>query len=418
MNKTEKSARVLVVDDEKGMRDMLTFNLSQEGYAVDAAENGQMALQAAGDRGYDLVICDLKMPGMDGVQTLAALKELDPDIEVIVATGYATVDTAIASMKKGAYDYIQKPFDLDELHALAEQALAKRRLKRKIEELISTRDQVVQSEKLALAIQFAAAVAHEVNNPLGVVKANMHSLRMYCKNVQMLWDTAKKTARHLCAGDSPSDQQLGRRLLDVCEGGEEEMDYQMDDAQQVVRECLDGVNRIANLVAGFQSLAEIRRSARPQAIDVKQVVEECTGAGPKQPGSGPRPIRNDFEDAPRALAVREDVLTALSNLLDYLQISRPVKTEPILVRVLTEEGRPCIRLTDSHLRLSEKERLRIFDPRIDVNIRQGRTMRMNIGLAVARQILVRNEAELVVRSDASSGSTFQILFKEAQGESP
>jgi len=418
MTKTEKSVRVLVVDDEKGMRDMLTFNLSQEGYAVDAAENGQMALQAAGDRGYDLVICDLKMPGMDGVQTLAALKELDPDIEVIVATGYATVDTAIASMKKGAYDYIQKPFDLDELHYLAEQALAKRRLKKKIDELISTRDQVVQSEKLALAIQFAAAVAHEVNNPLGVVKANMHSLRMYCKNVQMLWDTAKKTARHLCAGNNPADQQLGRRLLDVCEGGEEEMDYQMNDAQQVVRECLDGVNRIASLLAGFHSLAEAHGSARPQVVDVKKVVEECTGAGPKQPGPGPRPISHDFKAAPRALAVRQDLQTALSNLLDFLQTSQPQNTEPILVKVMTEAGRPCIRLSDPSLRLSEKERLRIFDPRIDVNIRQGRTMRMNVGLAVARQILVRNEAELVVHSDALTGSTFQILLKEALGESP
>jgi DNA-binding response OmpR family regulator len=225
MDDNKIKARVLVIDDEQGMRDMLTFELSREGYEVDTAENGATALRTASDKTYDLAICDLKMPGMDGVQTLAALKKLDPDLEIIVATGFGTVDTAIACMKQGAYDYIQKPFALNELHALVEQALAKRRLKKKIAELISTRDQIVQSEKLALAVQFAAAVAHEVNNPLGVVKANIYSLQIYCRDVHNLWNLAKQAARRLGAGQNPADQHLGNLLLNVCDEGEEEMNY-------------------------------------------------------------------------------------------------------------------------------------------------------------------------------------------------
>ena len=414
MAEKRHSARILVIDDEKGMRDMLAFNLSMEGYVVDAAENGESAVRMAGGKSYDLAICDLKMPGMDGVQTLAALKEIDQDMEVIIGTGYATITSAIACMKQGAYDYIQKPFDVDELRALVEQALAKRRLKKKIEELVSTREQVVQSEKLTLAIQFAAAVAHEVNNPLGVLKANMYSLSRYFNGFLKLWETTKETARLLSADAGTGNSHLGDRLLNVCDGGEEEMDYQVDDAQQILRECLEGVGRIANLVAGFQSLAEPRHNAQPQDIDVEPIVEECTRTEPEKPGASPRPIRCSFEKAPLARAVPQDLRTALSNLIDYLQTSRAQSTQPIYIRVKTEAGRPCILVTDPTLQLSEEKRLRMFDPRIDVNIRQGRTMRMNIGLAMSRQILLRNDAELTVQSHELRGSTFKVLLESAR----
>jgi C4-dicarboxylate-specific signal transduction histidine kinase len=336
-------------------------------------------------------------------------------MEVIIATGYANVTTAIACMKQGAYDYLQKPFDVEELRALVVQALAKRRLKKKIEELVSTRDKLVQSEKLTLAIQFAAAVAHEVNNPLGVLKANLYSLGRYFADFRKLWDTAKETACLLGDAAGPENRQLGTRLLNVCSGGEEEMDYQIDDSQQVLKECLDGVNRIANLVAGFQSLADTRHTSQPQDVDVEAVISECTRADSGESAALPRPVQCDFERAPLARAVPQDLKTALSNLIDYLQTSRPDSTQPICIQVKSEAGRPCILVTDPTLQLSEEERLRIFDPRIDVNIRQGRTMRMNIGLAVTQQILLRNDAELTVSSRASGGSTFQVLLRQAQG---
>ena len=106
---------VLVIDDEKDMREMLAFNLNQEGFEVVSAENGEAAVEAVKKRKFDLAVTDLKMPGMGGVATVAALKEIDPDIEIIVATGYASVETAVACMRHGAYDYICKPFSLQEL---------------------------------------------------------------------------------------------------------------------------------------------------------------------------------------------------------------------------------------------------------------------------------------------------------------
>ena len=119
---------VLIVDDEPGLREMLAYELSQEGFEVEAAENGMAAVERLRKRKFDLAITDLKMPGMDGVATLDALRKIDPDIEVIVATGYATVETAVASLKLGAYDYIQKPYDLNDLKALIGRAMEKSHL--------------------------------------------------------------------------------------------------------------------------------------------------------------------------------------------------------------------------------------------------------------------------------------------------
>jgi DNA-binding NtrC family response regulator len=92
------------------------------------AENGAAAMEAVKRRKFDLAITDLKMPGMDGVATVEALRSLDPKIEVIVATGYASVETAVACMKRGAYDYIEKPFDLTELKLLLDRASQKSHL--------------------------------------------------------------------------------------------------------------------------------------------------------------------------------------------------------------------------------------------------------------------------------------------------
>jgi DNA-binding response OmpR family regulator/signal transduction histidine kinase len=119
---------VLIIDDEPGLREMLAYELAQEGFEVEAAENGPSGVDRLKRRKFDLAITDLKMPGMDGVATLEALRKVDPDIEVIVATGYATVETAVASLKQGAYDYIQKPYDLNDLKALLKRALEKRHL--------------------------------------------------------------------------------------------------------------------------------------------------------------------------------------------------------------------------------------------------------------------------------------------------
>ncbi|HEX3046088.1 MAG TPA: response regulator, partial [Bacillota bacterium] len=121
--------KILVVDDEPGMQDWLSYELGQQGYQVVTASNGNEGLEKVSQDKFDLAIIDIMMPGMDGITFLGCLKKTNPDIEAIMTTGFGTLETAIASIRKGAYDYINKPFNGDEISLVIEKALEKRQLK-------------------------------------------------------------------------------------------------------------------------------------------------------------------------------------------------------------------------------------------------------------------------------------------------
>jgi len=122
-------ARVLVVDDEKSMRDLLSITLEKEGYDVLTAAGGEPAIEMLHRDPVDAVITDLRMPKVDGLQVLRAAKEISPDTAVIVITAVASTETAVEAMKLGAYDYITKPFKLDEANLIVRNALERKRLK-------------------------------------------------------------------------------------------------------------------------------------------------------------------------------------------------------------------------------------------------------------------------------------------------
>ena len=110
--------RLMVIDDEEDLREMLEFLLSGEGFEVQAVDSGMAAVKLASEQRFDLAITDMRMPGMNGIETLTALKEIDASMEIIVATGYASEQTAAECMRRGAYGYLRKPFELAELRTL------------------------------------------------------------------------------------------------------------------------------------------------------------------------------------------------------------------------------------------------------------------------------------------------------------
>ena len=130
-------ANVLLVDDEAPFVEALTRRLSKRELDITAAHDGTQALEKlAQSRMFEVVVLDVKMPGMDGIETLRQIKMAHPLIEVIMLTGHATVESAIEGMKLGAFDYLMKPCDIDDLVAKVEQAAARKQ---------------VQEEKITLA---------------------------------------------------------------------------------------------------------------------------------------------------------------------------------------------------------------------------------------------------------------------------
>ena len=137
-----KKDRILLVDDEDEFTGVLSERLEHRGIRVETVDSGPKALERVKAKDYDVVILDMAMPVMDGIETLKRLKQADPDLQVIILTGRATVDRGVKSMKLGATDFLEKPADIDELVGKIQQAsltkalLVEGKVNKKIEEIL------------------------------------------------------------------------------------------------------------------------------------------------------------------------------------------------------------------------------------------------------------------------------------------
>jgi len=181
--------RILLVDDSSAVVDSLRELLALEGFSVDTAESGEEGINklesAINDEFYyDLILTDLVMPPLDGMKVLEAARKIDPEIVVILMTGYATIESAVHAIKNGAYEYLLKPFLIPDLMSTVERGLEKRRLSRENQNLLSTlKDKntelletldkltIAQSQLIAIAQKHAVTetvnnLKHEIINPL------------------------------------------------------------------------------------------------------------------------------------------------------------------------------------------------------------------------------------------------------------
>ena len=123
-------SKILIIDDERGIRNTLKEILADEGHEVEVAENGKQGLEMAQAKAYDLIFSDIKMPEMDGMELLTALREAEIDCPVVMISGHGTIETAVECIKKGAFDFIIKPIDLNRLLITTKNALEKKTLQR------------------------------------------------------------------------------------------------------------------------------------------------------------------------------------------------------------------------------------------------------------------------------------------------
>src|SRR5918992_4696556 len=155
-------ARILIADDQEMMRDSLAATLAREGHEVTAAGDGAAAAQRLAAQRFDLLLTDLKMPRLTGIELLAEAKKLRPEMPVVLMTAFATVATAVEAMKLGAYDYIQKPFDGDEIRHLVERTLEHNRLIKENAALRSMAEQAMAAKPLVGTSQAMADVRRRI----------------------------------------------------------------------------------------------------------------------------------------------------------------------------------------------------------------------------------------------------------------
>jgi two-component system response regulator PilR (NtrC family) len=165
--------KILVVDDERSMREFLGIMLTKEGYRVTQCPDGETALRQAEQDIFDLVIMDIRMPKMDGITVLERLKEITPETIAIMITAFASTDTAVRAMKKGAYDYITKPFKIDEIKLIIHNALEKKALEKEnilLKRLVETKysfDEIIgQGPKMLALYELMEKIAPTKTNLL------------------------------------------------------------------------------------------------------------------------------------------------------------------------------------------------------------------------------------------------------------
>lgn len=165
--------KILVVDDEQSLREVLSIMLKRAGYAVTSVSDGEAAIEQLQKEIFDLVITDLRMPKVDGMEVLRAVKSASPETVVLIITAFATADSAVEAMKQGAYDYLTKPFQVDEVQLIIRNALEKRRLttenillKREMASQSSFAQLVGQSEAMQKVFDVVKKVADSKSNVL------------------------------------------------------------------------------------------------------------------------------------------------------------------------------------------------------------------------------------------------------------
>jgi DNA-binding NtrC family response regulator len=162
VNALTQQAKLLIVDDELSVRDSLAKWFHEEGYEVGTAEDASSALTKLAEKSWDAVLCDIKMRGTDGIELQRRVHEINPDLIVIMMTGYASVETAVTALKNGAYDYVTKPLDPDEIAHLVKKALAHKRTEEENVRLRETVAEVARPEEIIGESEAMQKVYHAI----------------------------------------------------------------------------------------------------------------------------------------------------------------------------------------------------------------------------------------------------------------
>ena len=213
---------IVLIDDEKDIRDVISISLKDSGYRVEMASDGKAGLALCMEKCPQIVITDIRMPGMDGIQVLKALKESHSDIEVIVMTAFADMDLAVQALQLDASDFITKPVHDDTLHLAltrARQRYTARKQARDYTALLekenATQAQILHQDKMMSLGRLAASVVHEINNPLSGILNYSRLMLKVLKKGELTVERQEKFIHYLDLVEKESDRcsQIVSNLL-------------------------------------------------------------------------------------------------------------------------------------------------------------------------------------------------------------
>lgn len=374
---------ILLVDDEEGIRKVLSISLSDSGYHVHTAGHASEALEILRNVHPAIVLTDIKMPDMDGIDLLQAIKHESPETEVIMITGQGDMNLAIQSLKNDAVDFITKPIDDDVLqiaiHRARERISMRRQIRRytgHLEQLVEEKTrQLLEAERMAAIGQTIAELAHTIKNIAGGLRGGMFVLQ---QGIEKNDRPCLLEGWEMVHGNVDKIRRLSLDLLDY--GKYAEIRPVPTDPRQPVEEAV----------------ALLRNRAKELQVDLTQTVE-----------AGLKPYPLDAE------AMQRGLVNLIVNAIDACRDVPPDRRKVELTTSALPDGGIAYRVADRGCGMPADVRTKIFHSFFSSKGTEG----TGIGLMMTRKIVDQHGGWIEVESRTGRGSTFTIRLPAPQNSS-
>jgi len=372
MDEARRGEAIVVIDDDHAMRLACEQALAKVGFTVSTFADGAHGLEAVGATRPGLVVVDLKMPGLSGLDVISRINAIDPTITIVVITGYATIGTAVDAMKAGAYDFLPKPFSPDELRLIVRRGFERRRLQ--------MTSQQCEIERELERRRFVTFVSHQLKTPLVAVHQYLDVLRQL--------------------GDAPEEAARRREWLERCLTRTDEL-----------RHLIDDWLTLAQLEGGLLGRQRARLDLGDTIASVLQAYEAMAGrSGVTLTAELAEPIA--VHGDPTCVGVLIDNLVA--NAIKYNR-----RGGTVTVRGRRRGGEVVVEVVDTGVGVPPDALPRLFDE--FYRVRQPGTPKIEgtgLGLAICRRIAAEMGGVIEVESIEGTGSTFRVRLPDAEAAVP
>ena len=357
------AVRILLIDDEEIVLESCIAILEGEGYELTTASDGTRGLALLLEIRPDIVVVDLKMPGLSGFDVLERIREADPTMVTLVMTGYATVQSAVEAMKQGAYDFLPKPFTPDEFRLIVRRSVEKRTL---VLETIALR-----RERDLLREHFASIVSHELKAPLAAVQQNLFVLE-----------------RELAP--AATEDQRGRLAR---------IKVRIGDLLQLIETWRRGVSVDIEAI-------KARRAAVPVSVPIGKAVESLADAAARKEidltASVPEPAPVVWGDQG---TLTETLVNLIGNAVKYTRVGGR-----IAVSAEADDAEVRIAVADNGLGIAPEDMPLVFDAFYSGRPGAAGERGSGLGLAISRRVIEAHGGSIAVQSTPGKGSTFVITL--------
>ncbi|UCB48894.1 MAG: response regulator [Deltaproteobacteria bacterium] len=361
---------VLLVDDEDEFRQTIAKRLAKRGFTLEQARNGEACLSMLENKSIDVVVLDVRMPGMNGIEVLNHIKGRYPKTEVILLTGHATTEDGVEGIKSGAFDYLMKPIKLEHLLGKIRQAWEKiQREKERIKEAefrSKMEQQMIACERLASLGTLAAGVAHEINNPLAIIKESAGWMKLLLEK---------------------TEQEQMPRKQDLCKALNK-IENSIERARRITHQLLGFARKTDSVLCetNIKELVEetvelVKREATYKEIEISQQMDSSLKTFWTDPYQLRQVLMNLLTNAVHATGVRGKITVIVENQGDQV--------------VLT--------VKDTGRGIPKENMERIFEPFFSTKAPGEGT---GLGLFVSRGMVERLGGTIIVESQLGKGASF------------